>query len=50
MAAWHESPNDEWRFDWLRLLLTRAREAVRPTRPRRRDLERPEQRDGARVR
>jgi hypothetical protein len=39
MAAWWESPKDEWRFEWLRLLVARARAAARPERPHRRDLD-----------
>jgi hypothetical protein len=43
MVAWWESPKDEWRFEWLRLLFARARAAGRLAPPRRRDL------DGKRV-
>jgi hypothetical protein len=39
MVAWWESPKDEWRFEWLRLLFERVRTAVGRTPPRRVDPE-----------
>jgi hypothetical protein len=50
MVAWRES-SDEWRFERLRVLVERVREAIRPVRPRRHDAQ-PEQkrRDAAKRR
>jgi hypothetical protein len=32
MVAWRDSGQDEWRFQWLRALFERLRDAVRPRR------------------
>jgi hypothetical protein len=38
MVAWWESPKEEWRFEWLRLLFARVRATIGRAPSRRSDV------------